>query len=72
MAGFVVAVAFALFLLVVVGLGVVSFAVRREERRFTLVGDAPDWLTRRARRLNGVGRREIDPRFFRSAREVVH
>ena len=45
MAGFVVVVAAALFLAVLVGLGVVAVAVRREDRRFTLVGDAPDMLS---------------------------
>lgn len=72
MAGFVAAVAVALFLVVLVGLGVVAIAVRREDRGFTLVGEAPDRLSRGTRRLNGVGRKEIYPRFFRSARELVH
>ncbi|MGH3179753.1 MAG: hypothetical protein ACRDPF_38500 [Streptosporangiaceae bacterium] len=72
MAGFVAVVAGALFLAVVVGLGVVAFAVRREDRRFTLVGDAPDVLSRSARRLNGVGRRDLDPEFPRPVGELVH
>ena len=72
MAGFVVVVAAALFLAVLVGLGVVAVAVRREDRRFTLVGDAPDMLSRSARRLNGVGRRDLDPEFIRPVGEFVH
>ena len=75
MAGFVAAVAVALFLVVMLGLGAVAFAVRREDRRFTLVGEAPDRLSKGARRLNGVGRRDLaslDPRLFRSAGELVH
>ena len=72
MAGFVVVVAAALFLAVLMGLGVVAFAVRREDRRFTLVGDAPDMLSRGARRLNGVGRRDLDPEFTRAVGELVH
>ena len=72
MAGFVVVVAAALFLAVLVGLGVVAVAVRREDRRFTLVGDAPDMLSRGARRLNGVGRRDLDPEFLRPVGELVH
>jgi hypothetical protein len=72
MAGFVVVVAVALFLAVLVGLGVVAVAVRREDRRFTLVGDAPDMLSRSARRLNGVGRRDLDPEFLRPVGELVH
>ena len=59
MAGFVVAVAVVLFLAVMAGLGAMAFVVRREDRRFTLVGEAPDLLTRGARRLNGVGRRDL-------------
>ena len=72
MAGFVVVVAAALFLAVLVGLGVVAVAVPREDRRFTLVGDAPDMLSRSARRLNGVGRRDLDPEFLRPVGELVH
>lgn len=72
MAGFVVVVAAALFLAVLMGLGVVAFAVRREDRRFTLVGDAPDIFSRSARRLNGVGRRDLDPEFVRPMGELVH
>lgn len=68
MAGFLAAVAAVLFFVVITGLGVVAFAVRREDRRFTLVGEAPDLLARGARRLNGVGRRGMDPRFFPTAR----
>ena len=72
MAGFVAVVAAALFVAVIVGLGVVAFAVRREDRRFTLVSDAPDMLSRSARRLNGVGRRDVDPEFVRPLGELVH
>jgi len=76
MAGFVAAVAIALFLAVMMGLGGVACAVRREDRRFTLLrGDAPDRLSRGARRLNGVGRRglvPLDPRLFGSTGELVH
>lgn len=72
MAGYVVVVAAALFLAVLLGLGAVAFAVRREDRRFTLVGDAPDILSRGARRLNGVGRRDLDPEFIPPVGELVH
>jgi hypothetical protein len=59
MIGVPVAVAIAVFLSgVMVGvLALVAVAIRREERRFSLVGDAPDRLSRNARRLTGVGRR---------------
>ena len=59
MAGFVAAVAVVLFLAVMAGLGAIALAVRREDRRFTLPGEAPDLLTRGARRPNGVGRRDL-------------
>lgn len=59
MAGFVAAVAVALFLVVMIGLGGVAISVRREDRRFTLVGEAPDLLSRGTRRLTGVGRRGL-------------
>jgi hypothetical protein len=74
MAGVVIAVTIALFLGgVVVGIiAVVALAVRREDRAYTLVGDAPNRMSRSARRLNGLGRRDLNPEFFRSARELVH
>ena len=34
--------------------GVVSVAIRREERKFTLTSEAPDNVTRAGRLLNGV------------------
>lgn len=58
-------------MVVMVGLGVVAVAVRREDRGFTLVGEAPDWLSRGTRRLNGVGRRDLDPELLRPAGELV-
>jgi len=72
MASFVAVVAVALFVAVLVALGAVAFAVRREDRRFTLVGEAPGRLARGTRRLNGVGRRDLDPEFFRPVGELVH
>ena len=35
-------------------IGVVSVAIRREERKFTLTSGAPDNVTRAGRLLNGV------------------
>jgi len=74
MAGFVIAVV-ALFLAGVV-IGVVAVAalgVRREDRRKSLTGgEAPGRLARSARRLNGVGLRDLDAKRFRPAGELVH
>lgn len=40
----------------------VSMASNREDRLGTLTGHPPDQLARGARRLNGVGLRDITPR----------
>jgi hypothetical protein len=73
MAGTVAALAVALFLAVVVGGGiiVIAFSVRHEDRRYTLAGDAPGLLSRTARRLNGVGRRDLDPEYFPASRRAA-
>jgi hypothetical protein len=65
----------ALFLAgVVIGVvAVASLGVLREDRRYSLTGgDAPGRLARSARRLNGVGLRDLDAKPFRPARELVH
>ena len=69
----VVAVAIALFLAVIAtgAIAVVALAIRREDRRYTLVGEAPDLVSRSARRLNGMGRRDLDVGFLSPARELV-
>jgi hypothetical protein len=74
MAGVVIAVTIALFLGgVVTGvIVVVALAVRREDRAYTLAGEAPSRMSRSARRLNGVGRRDLDAEFLRPVRELVH
>ena len=71
-AGFVAVVAVALFAVVMVGLGVVAVVVRHEDRGLTLVGEAPGRLSRGTRRLNGVGRRDLDPGLLRPVGELVH
>lgn len=73
MVGVIVAVTIALFLGgVVTGvIVVIALAVRREDRRYSLVSEAPGRMSRSARRLNGVGRRDLDPEFLRP-RELVH
>jgi len=73
MASFVVAI-IALFLggVVTGAIILVAFAVRREDRQYSLIGDAPDRLSRGARRLNGVGRRDLDSEFIRPMAELIH
>ena len=63
-------VVIALFLAgVVTGIfAVIAVAVRREDRAYTLVGDAPNRMSKSARRLNGLGRRDLDAEFLGSAR----
>jgi Flp pilus assembly protein protease CpaA len=51
---------------------VVALAVRREDRRYTLAGEAPDRMSRSARRLTGVGRKGLDAEFFPRVRELVN
>lgn len=67
MAGVIVAI-IALFLSGVVAgvIVVVALAVRREDRRFSLIGEAPDRMSRSARRLTGVGCRNLDADLFRT------
>lgn len=50
---------------------VIALAVRREDRRHSLVGEAPDRMSKSARKFNGVGRRNLDPEFLRP-HELVH
>jgi hypothetical protein len=73
-AGVVVVVVIALFLggISVGVIAAVAVSVRREDRRYSLGGDAPDRVSRSARRLNGVGRRDLDPELFRPVSELVH
>jgi hypothetical protein len=74
MAGVVVAAAIAVFLggIVVVIIAVVAVAVRREDRRYTLAGEAPGRLARSTRRLTGMRRRDLDAEFLRPVGELVH
>lgn len=52
-------------------IAVVAIAVRREDRRCTLAGDAPGRLSRNTRRLTGLGRRDLDAEFLRPVGELV-
>jgi hypothetical protein len=74
MAGVVVVGIIALFFggIVVGVIAVVAVSVRREDRRYSLGGAAPDRVSQSARRLNGVGRRDFDPELFRPAGRLVH
>jgi hypothetical protein len=74
MSGVVVAVTVALFLGgVVTGVvAAIALAIRREDRRYSLVREAPDRISRSVRRLTGVGRRGLDAEFFPVARELMH
>ena len=52
-------------------IAVLALAVRREDRRYSLTFDAPDRLSRTARRLNGVGLRDQDAGLAASPRGLV-
>lgn len=69
MAGVVVASAVSVFLggLVIGVIVAIAIAVRREDRCYSLAGDAPDRLSGNTRRLTGVGRRDLDAEFLRPA-----
>ena len=49
---------------------VVALAVRREDRRYSLRGEAPGRLSKSARMLNGVGLRDLDAEIL-PLRELV-
>jgi hypothetical protein len=71
MAGFVTLIA---LLLAVAASGVivaVALAVRREDHRYSLTFDAPDRLSRTARRVNGVGLRVPDAELAAPASRLV-
>jgi hypothetical protein len=73
MAGVIVTMAIAVFLggIVTGVITVIAVAVHREDRRCTLAVEAPDRLSRNARRLTGMARRDLDPEFLRPAGELV-
>ncbi len=73
MAGFGIPLIVALFLGgVVTGvITVVALAVRREDRRYSLTGAAPDRMSRSARRLTGLSLRDPNGELI-AARELVH
>ena len=77
MASVVIAIAVALFLggIAIGVIAVVAVSVRREDRAFSIAGDAPDRMSRSARRLNGFGSRGLDTEFLQQVRtvgELVH
>ena len=76
MTGVAAAVAVAVLIFFVTGIIVAvivlaAWAIRREDRRFTLTGRAPDRLSSGVRRLMGVGLRDVDAELERLAREFV-
>jgi hypothetical protein len=50
---------------------VVALAVRREDRSYSLAGDAPNRMSKSARRLNGFGRRGPDAGAFPVGRRAA-
>ncbi|HTX27101.1 MAG TPA: hypothetical protein VME19_08805 [Streptosporangiaceae bacterium] len=73
MAGAVVTVAIAVFLggIMIGVLAVMAVAIRREDRRHTLVGEAPDRMSRNTRRLTGMTRVGMDDEFLRPVGPLV-
>jgi hypothetical protein len=64
--------ALALSVLVTGALVVIAVVVHREDHGNTLVGEAPDRISRSVRRLTGRTRRDLDAELLRPARELVH
>jgi hypothetical protein len=60
-------VALALGVAVVIAIVGLGWVVRLEDRRYSLVSEASGRLSGQVRRLNGVGRRDLDPELFRAA-----
>lgn len=56
---------------VIMVLGIVARQVRREDRLYSLGEDAPSALARRARRLNGFGRRDLYAQVRTAERRVA-
>ncbi|MGH3256437.1 MAG: hypothetical protein ACRDOU_13775 [Streptosporangiaceae bacterium] len=73
MAGLVVTIAIALFLggIMIGVIAVMAIAIRREDRRHTLVGEAPDRMSRNTRRLCRLSRVGMDDEFLRLAGPLV-
>ena len=57
MAGVIALAAIALFLVVIGVLVVIGRQIRKEDRKFSLVNDAPSLISRGTRRINGFVRR---------------
>jgi hypothetical protein len=73
MAGAITAIAaLSLGTLVALALVAAAVAVRGEDRDYTLVGEAPNLISRFVRRLMGLARRDLDAEILRSARRLVH
>jgi len=73
MAGAVVTIAIVVFIGgVMIGmLAVMAIAIRREDRGHTLVGEAPDRMSRNTRSLTGLSRVGMDDEFLRVRRPLV-
>jgi hypothetical protein len=68
----VVTIAMTLSILVTGALVVIAVVIRREDRRNTLIGEAPDRISRSVRRLTGRARRDLGSELLRTARQLVH
>ncbi|MBV9856802.1 MAG: hypothetical protein JOY82_20175 [Streptosporangiaceae bacterium] len=52
-------------------IALVAIGIRREERSFTLKGNAPGAFTGVVRKVNGVGLRDLDARLAGAGRQLV-
>jgi hypothetical protein len=71
MAGVIALTAIALFLGVIGGLVVIAHQIRKEDRKFSLVQDAPSLMSRGTRRINGFGCRDLELRVLIAGRRAA-
>jgi hypothetical protein len=71
MAGVIALAAIALFLVVIGVLVVIGRQIRKEDRKFSLVNDAPSLISRGTRRINGFGCRDLELRVLTAGRRAA-
>ena len=71
MAGVIALAAVGLFLGVIAVLVIIAREVRREDRRFSLVEDAPSLMSRSTRRINGFGCRDLELKVLAASRRAA-
>lgn len=71
MAGVVLAAVVGVFVVIGAVIALIAIGIRREERSFTLTGNAPGPFSGVVRKVNGVGLRDLDARLAGAGRQLV-